>query len=455
MKPPGDIEFVFNPKVLILRISPKHFMIKYILALLLPGIFFSCTIHDKILIPDSFANNQDSNYKSSKLPATIDSDLVFWKQKMLSSSTDFVSTLRYASVLISRFNLSGDIRDVKTADSLLLKMAELFNEKEASPYMALSRHAILQHEFHKADSFLQKALLIGIKAYDSLSSSFDVQYELGNMEFAGQLLSRMKDPGDYGYQFRTSKWMHYKADLDSSIAAMQIAVLLAGSNRQAQLAALSNAGDLYLHADKPEKAFDCYARCLDMEPADLHSLMGIGWLALVHDKNLEMAGKIFRFVHSRTLSPEPLFKLTGVAQQSGDSVLEKIYAQEFERMVTVPVYGRMYNKYLVQLYTGILNKPARAEQISLEELNNRSTPQTYAWYAFALLSNNKPLEALSIYVKYVSGKPLEALELYFMGKLMQSMKKGFNAKQYFEEAAKNKYDLMPAVLKDLERCLKE
>jgi hypothetical protein len=39
----------------------------------------------------------------------------------------------------------------------------------------------------------------------------------------------------------------------------------------------------------------------------------------------------------------------------------------------------MYHKYLVELYTGILNSPAKALAIAEKEIDNRATPQTYAW----------------------------------------------------------------------------
>jgi hypothetical protein len=64
--------------------------------------------------------------------------------------------------------------------------------------------------------------------------------------------------------------------------------------------------------------------------------------------------------------------------------------------------------------------------------------------------NNKKDEALNVYQKYVSGKPLEGPELYWMGKFMQGINKNYNANEYFKAAAKNKYDLSPAKIKDLE-----
>ena len=128
------------------------------------------------------------------------------------------------------------------------------------------------------------------------------------------------------------------------------------------------------------------------------------------------------------------------------------YAREFEEQVTQPAYGNMYNKYLIELYTGILNEPAKAVVLAERELQNRITPQTYAWYAWALLADHKSDEAYKIYQQHVSGKPLEGLELYWMGKLMQELNKGYNANQFFKAALKNEYDLSPVYIRDLKNA---
>ena len=143
------------------------------------------------------------------------------------------------------------------------------------------------------------------------------------------------------------------------------------------------------------------------------------------------------------------------AEAKSDTALQQKYATAFINQVTDALYGGMYNKYLIQLYTGIMNNPAKAEQIAFKELANRSTPQTYAWYAWTLYFNNKKEDAYKIFSQYVSGKPLEALELYWMGKMMQGLGKGYNAKQFFTAAYNNKYDLSPAIIKDLEKALEE
>jgi len=70
-----------------------------------------------------------------------------------------------------------------------------------------------------------------------------------------------------------------------------------------------------------------------------------------------------------------------------------------------------------------------------------------------LFVNNKKEEAYKTYQQFVSGRPLEALELYWMGKMMKGLEKGYNAQQFFKAAQKNKYDLSPLMRKDLDKNL--
>jgi hypothetical protein len=113
----------------------------------------------------------------------------------------------------------------------------------------------------------------------------------------------------------------------------------------------------------------------------------------------------------------------------------------------------MYHKYLVELYTGILQSPDKALAIAEKEINNRSTPQTYAWLAWTLHKVGNDTKALEVYKAHVSGKPLEALELYWMGKMMKDMSKNYNAGEFFKAANKNLFDLSPEKQRDLKSLL--
>lgn len=401
-----------------------------------------------------FTDSVLNNY--SVLPAVkhIDDEIAFWKERINFNEPDYTNSMRYAGALINRFHISGDIADVKKSDSVLLHVSKQFKGTEAAPYLSLSAHAMLQHEFVKADSFLTLAKNIGLKKYEAVGAGFDVSFELGNMSYAAVNLKGMQDATDYGYQFRKSKLMHYKGALDSSINAMKAAHELSSANAVLRQAALSNLGDLYIHSGEMKKAADCFIKCIRENSSDIHSLMGLGWIALVHDRNDSLAERIFQFASTKTKSPEPLFKLIAVAQQRQDTALEYRYATAFEVAISDTNYGNMYHKYMIQLYTGVLNKPAHAVTIASKELLNRNTPQTNAWYAWALFKNGQTAAAMKVFNEKVSGKPLEGLELYWMGKLLQAVNKNSAAQQYFYEAEKNKYDLYPAVTKDLELLLK-
>ena len=418
-------------------------------------LFIQCKNVDKPIVSSTYIDSLLTNYGTPTAITFNQKELKFWKSRIQKNGFDIVNEPRYASNLVGRFNLLGDLKDVKTADSILINLEKNFKNKEAGIYLTLASNSILQHHFKKANDYLQKAKSIGIRKSEDYAITFDVDFELGNIENATANLEKMKDNFDFGYQFRKSKLAHYNGNLEESIGFMQKATEIAADNVTARNIALSNGADLYTHAGKLDNAYSDYKESIKLNSADLHSIMGIGWIALQHDDNDALAEKIFKFVQTKTKSPEPLYKLILVAQHKKDSVAEKKYARQYESIVTDSIYGKMYTKYLIQLYTQILNNPAKAEILAKAELTNRATPQTYSWYVYSLLANNKIKEANTIYKKYVSGKPLEALELYYMGKLMEANKKGYNASQFYKAANDNYYDLSPTIARDLESKLNE
>ena len=400
-----------------------------------------------------FTDSLITHFTEPPVVKEADDELMFWKNRIDPNNSGIVNESKYAAALVRRFHLTGDIRDLLVSDSVLHKIDTVYNHKESGPNLSLCTHAILRHRFTDADTYFAIAKEIGLKKYDQATTAFDVDFELGRYYLAELDLKAINIPNDYGYCFRYAKLAHYKGELDSAVTAMKKAAEAAGSDVFLRQAALSNVADLYLHSGNAGKAYENYVASIRLNAADLHSIMGIGWIALVHDKNDSLAEKIFQFVRSRTKSPDPLLKLAQTAEFRKDSTLETNYAVEFEQQVTDAVYGNMYNKYMIDLYTSILHEPAKAEAIAQRELSNRNTPQTQAWYTWSLFSNNKKDEAYKNYQQYVSGKPLEGLELYWMGKMMQGLGKGYNAQQFFKAAHKNRYDLSPEKLRDLDEVM--
>ncbi|HMJ46910.1 MAG TPA: hypothetical protein VK498_06245, partial [Ferruginibacter sp.] len=314
-------------------------------------------------------------------------------------------------------------------------------------------YALLQHRFSLANKYVQKAIDIGSEKYISEMLHFDVAFEQGQYLLAKNILQRIKSLNDYGYFFRLSKYQHRAGEMGSAIHSMRKAFELAGNNTSLAQTALSNLADLYMHAAEAHKAQALYMQSIRLDKSDLHSLLGLGWIALVHDKNDSLAESIFNFVRSKTRSPESIFKLVSVAQQRGDSAAEKKYASEFISLAGDSVYGDMYNKYLVDIYSTTLNEPGQAVKVAAKELKNRATPQTFAWMVWSLFKKGEKDRAMRLYEEHVSGKPLEGLELFYMGSMMKELKQGYNAKQFLDAAWQNRYDLSPAKMKRLESML--
>lgn len=428
---------------------------KFGFALLLLGAFSACKHSDRQLVSKTLIDSLIRHFTPPVLAVQNERESTFWRERINPAAPGYLNESRYAAALSMDFRLFGRIDSLEKADSILLAVDRHFNHKEASADLAMVAHCVTQHRFMTADSFLQQARHIGLRPYESLSTSFDVDFELGRYANAKSELNALRSPDDYGYYFRKSKMDHLDGELDSSIHDMIHASDLAGSSGYLKDVALANAGDLCIHAEDLTQARDIYIQCIRMNSADFHSLMGLGWIALVHDQDDSLAETIFRFVQSRSGLPDPLFKLSQTAGVRHDSIRQEAFARAFAQKATDPVYGRMYNKYLIQLYTGILHDPARAESMAKDELNNRATPQTYAWYAWALLANHKPDQAYAVYRQYVSGKPLEALELYWMGRLMESLNKNYNALAFYKAAGKTHYDLDPADAKYIQEKLAE
>jgi len=405
---------------------------------------------EKSLIDSSIANySRDFN----KIAKFLENDLNFWKNRTIGQPADIVNSVKYAALLISKFQITGDVNYIHQSDSILFEVSKNYNHKESSIFSSLSNHYILQHRFHEADSLFKKADSLGLKTYNKLSQAFDIYFELGLFQLAEKSLLKLNQTNDFGYQFRISKLMHYKGDLDSSINAMTAATQLVSKNETLLQNAQSNLADLYLHDNDVKNAYFNYKVCLQKNASDLHSLMGLGWLALVHDGNDSLAKHIFEFAATKTLLPDPIFKLVSWAQFNNDTINELHFAQLFEQKAAQNIYGNMYNKYLILLYTQILNNPLKAVELARKEIINRATPQTYSWLVYSLAFNKEFDEADKLYKEFVEGKPLEGLELYYMGKYMLAKNKIYNAKQYFKEAAKNKYDLSPRIMDDINKLL--
>jgi len=336
----------------------------------------SCHSTSSPAVDVKYADSLISHYSPNRI---VENNLAFWQKRMEDQPDNFVNGPEYAAALISAFRQSGDISQLIKADSLVNKTNEVNAGKEPGNWRGLANLAMMRHQFSQPANYLKKAVAIEGNSVPNAFLDFDISFESGNYTRARVLLEELKTGNDYGYLFRRSKYEHYKGSLDSAIACMIMAADKAGNNKTLKQLALSNAADLYMHNAGISEAVDLYKESLHLNPSDLHSIAGLGWIALVHDGNDSLAERLFQLVHSKSKSPDILLKLSQLEGFRGNTVRQKEYAIQFLRMVTDPVYGKMYNKYLIDLYTGILPDPQRAIRLAQEEVNDRPTAQTWCW----------------------------------------------------------------------------
>ncbi len=427
---------------------------KYSVSFFLLALGFSgCMNNTDQLVEKTYADSLVRNFKVSEAIKTNDKELDFWKNRIRPNTPGISNELKYAHALISRFRLSGNIEDLHTAEVYLKKIDSTYKGNEAAIYTSLTETAILQHQFKKANESLQKAKKLGIENYTSHSLTFDVEFELGRFDLAEFNLNKMESPVDYGYHFRRAKFFHLNGEPDSATASMLKAAALAPKNSSLEGIALANAADFYSHTGNIKEAAELFKSCIKINPNDYHSIMGLGTIAMKNDQDFNTAETLFNLAKNNYNLPDPIFKLYMLAQAKKNKDLEKRYALRFAELACQAAYGRMYTKYLIELYTGILDKPQLAEEIARQELSNRSNPQTAAWYAWALYNNKKPQQAGMVYKQQVSGKPLEGFELFYMGKLMKGLNKAYTAEEFFKAADENKFDLSPAMIAELDTFL--
>lgn len=423
---------------------------KAVIAGFLSILLFSCNSRKRI-VETVFIDSLVKNYTPSPLAKGIEGNTLFWQKRYEEQPGDFVAQEKYAQSLLSRFHLYTDIVDLQKADSLVSSLLQNRNVSATGNRLTMAHLKLLEHQFDMAPAFAKNLDNGPSNSFATAMLSFDVDFERGDYTDARLTLLSHKNVSDYAYNFRLSKLEHLYGAPDSAIVHMLKAASIA-TNSFVKAIALSNAADLYLHSGKVGKAYDLYRQCIAIDRSDFHSIEKLGWIALVHDNQPGEAQKIFSFLLGRTKSPLPMLELSQSFEMT-DSVQARDYAQQFVSMANQPQNGNMYNKYLIEAYTGILKQPSKAVDIARRELLIRQTPQSFAWMVYALACDNQLNLAYDVFRKKVSAQPLEGLELFWMGKMMQMAGKGYNAAAFFEAAKKNEFDLSPAMAKELNSFL--
>jgi hypothetical protein len=433
-------------------------IMKFFCIYLALGLFLlSCNPDHTPIVDQGYIDSLVAHYSISPLVKSNELELNFWKNRMDTGGPGSSSVQGYAKTMLIRFYLFGDIHDLLTADSLIRKVSEKTEPVQPGIWLTLAEYNLLFKNYQKAKECIKPARLIGQLTVDQqkelLIIRFNIYFESGQYDSASQILRDLRANSDYYYYFNAAKMYALDGMLDSAISHLTKAAELARTNDYLKQLALSDAADLFTSHGDWDKAYQLFRSCILLNPADFHSILGLGWIALVKDRNDSLSARIFEFVRGRFKVPDPLIRLSQVEEMQKTATEPSKNAVSFVHQAEEKEYGNRYNLNLIEFYTDQLADPARAETIAIKELVNRTSPQSFAWYAWTLYKNNKKDLAFQIYETRVKGKPLKALELYWMGKLL-AIRHDEEARPLFESAYKFRFDLDPSKQDDLNNLVK-
>ncbi len=389
---------------------------------------------------ESYLSEEWLNQEVEKLDQQFD----FWEKKLDAAPTNQVYQQKIAALSASKFKLTGQIIFLHQSDSLYQELHERF-PLNVNYLHALTTNSISKHSFIAAEEYIYKAYETGEKKFISTLLMTDINMERGSFELASMNLKNIASRKHFDYYIREVKMSDQSGDLDQAIIYMEEALALAKDSKNKTLInwSLSNLGDMYGHQGEIEKSYRTFLEALENNPADLHSLKGIAWIAYSHDKNTTEAKRIFFFLKEIHSVPDYDLLLAKISAFEGDEDLEKKYTDQFVQKASQPTYGKMYNSYLCEIYGNQKNKIAQVMKIAEAEVEERPHPVSYSLKAWAHYLNGENQKALTMIDKYVVGQTEEPNAIFRVGVIYQANRKTYYAKKYLQEAQDASFELGP------------
>jgi len=442
---------VCNKFISVIMSLYKNYFLKLII-IITSFSFFSCANVEKKQIgnPRDYSsylfNNEASN--ENKVLKKLD----FWSKKYAKSPSQYLYLNKMAITHESLFEMKGNIVDLKKAQNLFEKSL-MENDNQVGVLHSLCRNYISQHKFKECLPLLRKAKKIGYKTRISNQILFDVYLELGDIENAKSYLDSIKNPNDFNYLIRISKWEDYNGKLDSAIRYLEVARknIANTENNYLKIWTYSNLGDFYGHQGNIEKSYQYYLKTLKLNPQNWYVLKKIAWIQYAHNKNIEEANSILENILKYTQTPDLYLFKAELAEFNEDSISGVIYKKQFEKLVTRPEYGVMYNKYLINIWADVEEKQQLAIITAKEEIKNRPTPQSYDLLAWSYHQAGFHKKALQIAEQYVAGNTFEPEVIYHLAKIYEANNvKKQKIKSLKKELTEATFELGPLITRQIE-----
>jgi tetratricopeptide (TPR) repeat protein len=430
------------------KITPIHIL--FLLSLL----FVACK-EKPVTNPADYAVYLQSSGVNSGLQH-VDSEITFWSNRLEKNPGDIISESKIAGLYTKRFGYSGNIKEVKKADSLYKQVNTLNHLTASGTFRSLAANCITQHQFKQAQLYIDSALALGDDKYISVLMEFDIAMELGNQLRAREALNSLGDKKTFEYLIREAKYKdHAEGNLDAAIALMEQAYASIKDNPAPSLYLWikSNLGDMYGHNNQFRESYKCYLDVLAKDHNYYHALKGIAWLAFSHDKDVSSAKKILSYLQQQHPVPDYDLMLAEMAAYENDSLATRQHLERFVSATNDPLYGGMYNKYLFTIQSGELDNAKKAFSIAEQEIRNRPTPEAFSWLAWAYCENGDIKKAMTTARLYVENKCFEPDALYYLGMIYKAGGNKIAARKYLTAAKWSSYELGPVKAAHIQQLL--
>ena len=159
-----------------------------------------------------------------------------------------------------------------------------------------------------------------------------------------------------------------------------------------------------IEAGNMKQAYEVYLDALGSNPHYIAALEGIAAIALMNDKNAEIAKDIYESLSQTLASPDPYLNLYKIAKFNNDNAKKQEYLDRFYKMANDPKYGRMYNKYIINIDAEDFKNFDKAKEIAESEVQERPTPASYFLLAWAYFQNGENEKSIEIIKDKVEGK---------------------------------------------------
>ena len=395
----------------------------------------------------------DMDYRLTK----YDEETNFWTEKIKAQPSGYLFIQKLAAIKSHQFELTGDVTHLYDSDSLFQHAATMVSGRaKAKNLLSLSSNAIKKHQFQKALEYAYQAAGSTDEKFGPLMMAFDASMELGDYDLAGSILQYNKRLDSFHYLVRLSKYQDHTGDLDSAIAIMEYAYdLVKNGESGGALWALTNLADMYGHAGELRQSYDHYLQVLAKDPAYLHALKGIAWLAYSHDLKTSEAKHIIHYIKRHTALPDAHLMLAEIAEFENRPIEKSAHIKAFLKEAAQQKYLDMYNKYLITLYAEEYQDFDKAMALAKKEVESRPTPMTYALLAWVLLKKGEQDQALKIINNHVEGATYEPEAVYYMGMIYAMNGQNEKAKKYLTEAADAAFELGPVTAEVVHETLKK